>query len=118
MLRGPPRSALFPYTTLFRSAGRGGPPGFRERCHKDGKGGSYLRSEEHTSELQSLRQLVCRLLLEKRTSLEKQQLAMLQRELARAATKGDSKSIKRAFFLINAGPAGIPLFPHRAALQI
>src|SRR2546422_1118644 len=75
MIRRPPRSTLFPYTTLFRSnrrqarrsgrrAGRGG--------HVEGPdGGGELhgrqpRSEEHTSELQSRLQLVCRLLLEKK----------------------------------------------------
>src|ERR1039458_9969412 len=65
MIRRPPRSTLFPYTTLFRSQGR------TIVCawHKENvmKRYSYwvLRSEEHTSELQSLRHLVCRLLLEK-----------------------------------------------------
>src|SRR5689334_24413742 len=87
MLRPPPRSTLFPYTTLFRSsaqlrcagyfchcakvtktlgAGRGAPPRIM-------RGGVYLcfsvpagRSEEHTSELQSQFHLVCRLLLEKK----------------------------------------------------
>src|SRR5687767_15777893 len=93
MLRRPPRSTLFPYTTLFRS---GGDPGRRDthvvagRPHRDGRptqgqrllnprvspglwGRSrvmtptpHLRSEEHTSELQSLAYLVCRLLLEKK----------------------------------------------------
>src|SRR6266702_4181134 len=67
MRRLPPRSTLFPYTTLFRSAGNanglgGGNPG-------SGGGAVYLvagRSEEHTSELQSRGHLVCRLLLEKK----------------------------------------------------
>src|SRR5262245_63048741 len=72
MIRRPPRSTLFPYTTLFRSTrnldagaaaqsivrgGRCGPCAAAWRC---------ARSEEHTSELQSLRHLVCRLLLEKK----------------------------------------------------
>src|SRR5258705_1977444 len=88
MIRRPPRSTLFPYTTLFRSCW------FRTRvsgelcrtgqqpevimCHAEREPGRtrrepravaplrYLRSEEHTSELQSLRHLVCRLLLEKK----------------------------------------------------
>src|SRR5437899_4268903 len=74
MIRRPPRSTLFPYTTLFRSIAafvglqdrlveqmRVAAPGpFRRR---DGR---QRRSEEHTSELQSLRHLVCRLLLEKK----------------------------------------------------
>src|SRR3989449_4649160 len=69
MIRRPPRSTLFPYTTLFRSeslhqvtilfSDRGTPDGYR---HMNG----YSRSEEHTSELQSRLHLVCRLLLEKK----------------------------------------------------
>src|SRR5436853_5071011 len=67
MIRRPPRSTLFPYTTLFRSARHAVPcpprrDGWRARPTRCGDG----RSEEHTSELQSLRHLVCRLLLEKK----------------------------------------------------
>src|SRR2546423_7544465 len=73
MIRRPPRSTLFPYTTLFRSKpsrqGRGYPgqasrPGARMYTGVHVK--PLLRSEEHTSELQSLAYLVCRLLLEKK----------------------------------------------------
>src|SRR5579872_7554120 len=63
MIRRPPRSTLFPYTTLFRSlpgAPGGTAPAGRVRRHQRG------RSEEHTSELQSRPHLVCRLLLEKK----------------------------------------------------
>src|SRR5260370_22978679 len=93
MIRRPPRSTLFPYTTLFRSetARQGGVPrpalpeirgtigmivldlparrGWRTdrgRFRDDQSGRSLLRSEEHTSELQSHLNLVCRLLLEKK----------------------------------------------------
>src|SRR3712207_7368206 len=96
MIRRPPRSTLFPYTTLFRSEVPGGTGGAetelvlqdRERggrladlrgghdagghqCQDGGPGGGALpqscpRSEEHTSELQSRQYLVCRLLLEKK----------------------------------------------------
>src|SRR5437588_1002171 len=67
MIRRPPRSTLFPYTTLFRSVRQGSTdhlvehrgPGVRQRQH-------LSRSEEHTSELQSHSDLVCRLLLEKK----------------------------------------------------
>src|SRR2546425_6684469 len=75
MIRRPPRSTLFPYTTLFRSCFRwrrdrpkrpaapsSSPPGLR--C-------APPRSEEHTSELQSLAYLVCRLLLEKKKKTRK-----------------------------------------------
>src|SRR6266853_4507999 len=63
MIRRPPRSTLFPYTTLFRSAGPGCQPP-RSEPRPDGR--RAPRSEEHTSELQSQSNLVCRLLLEKK----------------------------------------------------
>src|SRR3712207_8034618 len=92
MIRRPPRSTLFPYTTLFRSAGElrrdecrnedleaggrrrllaGEPPGTHRSQkqpgeHASGGGRAQHRSEEHTSELQSRQYLVCRLLLEKK----------------------------------------------------
>src|SRR2546430_9213521 len=82
MIRRPPRSTLFPYTTLFRSPSQHDEPlnSIRsEHGHVDqGESdcdepqidglvpGPYLRSEEHTSELQSQSNLVCRLLLEKK----------------------------------------------------
>src|SRR6266581_5133045 len=61
MIRRPPRSTLFPYTTLFRSC----PPARRRRPWPS-RGAACPRSEEHTSELQSPVHLVCRLLLEKK----------------------------------------------------
>src|ERR1039457_7032427 len=64
MIRRPPRSTLFPYTTLFRSARR--PTGQLYRPRRRGCWYSLHRSEEHTSELQSPCNLVCRLLLEKK----------------------------------------------------
>src|SRR5437667_7664863 len=75
MLRPPPSSTLFPYTTLFRSSrAERGPPGFRtafrlapsRRQFPCASRTRSLRSEEHTSELQSHHDLVCRLLLEKK----------------------------------------------------
>src|SRR2546429_3248806 len=76
MIRRPPRSTLFPYTTLFRSVSRPGP---RPRSASWRRGGDesleqsahagidlHERSEEHTSELQSRLHIVCRLLLEKK----------------------------------------------------
>src|SRR5256885_3083586 len=65
MIRRPPRSTLFPYTTLFRSPGRGRCPGRRAPAAA-GRRARPQRSEEHTSELQSPCNLVCRLLLEKK----------------------------------------------------
>src|SRR5687767_15481720 len=99
MLRRPPRSTLFPYTTLFRSTAKAQPPGHPIRqtmltarssaeqsgpdIHTFPSGPTEcdqstclkllvgLRSEEHTSELQSLAYLVCRLLLEKKKNNKK-----------------------------------------------
>src|SRR5205809_2633869 len=78
MIRRPPRSTLFPYTTLFRSATSARS---RARCpHDSGRSLPFqrstksprTRSEEHTSELQSRLHLVCRLLLEKKKQYYKQ----------------------------------------------
>src|SRR5262245_64518118 len=67
MIRRPPRSTLFPYTTLFRSRACLQETRHRRAAGADEDIGSAIaRSEEHTSELQSLRHLVCRLLLEKK----------------------------------------------------
>src|SRR5258708_12298239 len=76
MIRRPPRSTLFPYTTLFRSSSRtdcrkrrlrrASPTCSRWSSSKVTKNASRNRSEEHTSELQSPDHLVCRLLLEKK----------------------------------------------------
>src|SRR5258708_27908217 len=88
MIRRPPRSTLFPYTTLFRSHRAGA-----ERCSRGDvrelqrlhvrKGsvheGAEARSEEHTSELQSPDHLVCRLLLEKK---KKNNIALVQHKTA------------------------------------
>src|SRR5256885_11076702 len=68
MIRRPPRSTLFPYTTLFRS------PLYallceRQQCFRARVSGKPWRSEEHTSELQSPCNLVCRLLLEKKNQI-------------------------------------------------
>src|SRR3712207_8750149 len=96
MIRRPPRSTLFPYTTLFRSAGLAPchplsfgealPPGNPGRFHPESPSRglpapachdpsvaaeSWTRSEEHTSELQSRQYLVCRLLLEKKNTHHK-----------------------------------------------
>src|SRR5438093_6662006 len=64
MIRRPPRSTLFPYTTLFRSPADAGARAGHE--HRPSDEPLRHRSEEHTSELQSLTNLVCRLLLEKK----------------------------------------------------
>src|SRR2546430_12655170 len=75
MIRRPPRSTLFPYTTLFRSVGhcrQFNPAGLSGGARPEARGGgaagprAWSRSEEHTSELQSQSNLVCRLLLGKK----------------------------------------------------
>src|SRR2546427_8786750 len=71
MIRRPPRSTLFPYTTLFRSAGSRQARPAQAAARSGASGVAYVpslnsRSEEHTSELQSQSNLVCRLLLEKK----------------------------------------------------
>src|SRR5438105_12914083 len=79
MIRRPPRSTLFPYTTLFRSRWfclreRTQPLGTKPECVLESivsQGARLSRSEEHTSELQSRVDLVCRLLLEKKKTKEK-----------------------------------------------
>src|SRR3712207_8629134 len=98
MIRRPPRSTLFPYTTLFRSKPFKWPPknsvNLPNRCETSGrvlcvdktkrklyyvKAGKIIktRSEEHTSELQSRQYLVCRLLLEKKHQIRPSRLALL-----------------------------------------
>src|SRR5947209_9451156 len=77
MIRRPPRSTLFPYTTLFRSgcvrhAIRMGGLSKLSRSRCPGPSSSRQRSEEHTSELQSRQYLVCRLLLEKKKKTQRQ----------------------------------------------
>src|SRR5260221_3779789 len=85
MIRRPPRSTLFPYTTLFRSdsrTGQGVGPARGDRLDHSRFARQLSRSEEHTSELQSHSDLVCRLLLEKKkTKHNPDRLYPLQRFL-------------------------------------
>src|ERR1035441_3595650 len=122
MIRRPPRSTLFPYTTLFRSVSL---DTFTFEIHMANaqQRVGISRSEEHTSELQSLRHLVCRLLLEKK---ERQ----CTRTAPQATTRGGPLHRWRAsrcvspvslmrqcsaafFFLMIGHPRTFPLFPHR-----
>src|SRR2546425_5517393 len=94
MIRRPPRSTLFPYTTLFRSPGRrvavprrdGGQPLHRPDLARPDRGRAAERSEEHTSELQSLAYLVCRLLLEKKKKKVKKIVDCLTTDVPYCAT--------------------------------
>src|SRR5437763_2731265 len=100
MIRRPPRSTLFPYTTLFRSP----PAGVAQRGHHPAVDGrpadgpvpgdqhpGLPRSEEHTSELQSPMYLVCRLLLEKKKNINKRVLK----------TRNNKKTIKPKTLVTN-----------------
>src|SRR5438034_2445635 len=94
MIRRPPRSTLFPYTTLFRSvrpligdAVHGGAGGQR-RGGRPGQERDGDRSEEHTSELQSHSDLVCRLLLEKK---KKKKQKHINEEMMKTETAWKSK---------------------------
>src|SRR5258707_3692018 len=99
MIRRPPRSTLFPYTTLFRSHGSPSParmadPVFDE-CRSPAASrhpGTHVcptvRSEEHTSELQSRQYLVCRLLLEKKKKHNYRQHTTIHRQSTRATNRG------------------------------
>src|SRR2546430_5928407 len=100
MIRRPPRSTLFPYTTLFRSQRERRTEHDRVACELRSGGHSrersfllYPRSEEHTSELQSQSNLVCRLLLEKKNQCVDdvlgQSRSRFTRERARGATTTD-----------------------------
>src|ERR1019366_7193056 len=124
MIRRPPRSTLFPYTTLFRSA-------FEFASLGSGGEGSpvfsgFTRSEEHTSELQSLTNLVCRLLLEKKKSERRAEQAL--NRLTCGPGPGDGAAVRAIgrdngfeihlnssniffFFLSTRRPPSPPLFP-------
>src|SRR5260370_32387963 len=85
MIRRPPRSPLFPYTTLFRSPGRVGEdlrtvPGAQAGAASR-RARTASRSEEHTSELQSHLNLVCRLLLEKKKKYKTSKRYSIQRPM-------------------------------------
>src|SRR6266571_1351816 len=111
MIRRPPRSTLFPYTTLFRSRRRPPSPsrrtGGRNRHAAD-------RSEEHTSELQSHVNLVCRLLLEKKknTKCSAACLNLNHGVCAKCPMARRPSSVLRVFFLMIRRPPRSTLFPY------
>src|SRR5471030_2429551 len=113
MIRRPPRSTLFPYTTLFRSKERPvvrmsatmNPPATRRSA----------RSEEHTSELQSLRHLVCRLLLEKKKKISKPCLDVgdaLRGQMMAVQIGRHQLVVIAFFFLMIRRPPRSTLFPY------
>src|SRR5258708_18473807 len=101
MIRRPPRSTLFPYTTLFRSravaadadhevrTARGNnPPRVDETDRNQQRAARAIRSEEHTSELQSPDHLVCRLLLEKKKTHQKTRYVTYSQHPLRGVSHG------------------------------
>src|SRR5215208_1069019 len=120
MIRRPPRSTLFPYTTLFRSARRPHPcddaGGRRDFCR------SVARSEEHTSELQSRGHLVCRLLLEKKKcfshAIQRGHFPKGLKSYVRNQSAWPSRWMRKAafvlevFFLMIRRPPRSTLFPY------
>src|ERR1017187_1474895 len=130
MIRRPPRSTLFPYTTLFRSEW-----GRRLLSRRPGMAtfgvGQALRSEEHTSELQSPMYLVCRLLLEKK-KVPSHSLPSLVFQTqfslcdgrpsfspngSNRVTTGTGRPVVSVFFLITRAPPKSPLFPYRTLFR-
>src|SRR5713226_2981370 len=114
MIRRPPRSTLFPYTTLFRSPAtrrRGPGPTSRPRLRRPGR--ARRRSEEHTSELQSPVQLVCRLLLEKKKikGTTAEILEQMQVTNMSGAERG-FEVVLVIFFLMIRRPPRSTLFPY------
>src|SRR6266496_1005702 len=104
MIRRPPRSTLFPYTTLFRS----GFPSTRTTGRStDRRGRRGTRSEEHTSELQSRRDLVCRLLLEKKKRVPKSSSASRCRS---ERSGGLPMDVKVMFFFFFNDPATTEIY--------
>src|ERR1035437_8136389 len=118
MIRRPPRSTLFPYTTLFRSKVEGKLQwDAAKKQFSNNREANQYRSEEHTSELQSRQYLVCRLLLEKNGC-----------EHARHVFRIDFQAIRRnnhlllapqdLFFFILGAPADISPFPPPVAIPV
>src|SRR6476620_4684745 len=124
MIRRPPRSTLFPYTTLFRSVAATG--GILLLHHRQAATRPRLdRSEEHTSELQSRQYLVCRLLLEKKKTYRWPQLRRQKTEVVRRPVRqGVNRQARplrvgvgqpaplRFFFLMIRRPPRSTLFPY------
>src|SRR5690554_7187975 len=81
MIRRPPRSTLFPYTTLFRSREENGDCFPDPHWDQEDSQPPRCRSEEHTSELQSRPHLVCRLLLEKKKNSHNEQFVVLELQI-------------------------------------
>src|SRR6202521_308992 len=130
MIRRPPRSTLFPYTTLFRS--NAFVPDV-STSREDDRCSCTGRSEEHTSELQSPQNLVCRLLLEKKKQRKQRldrrhtepvdgvhlSLPQLRHHGRRGVGQQDARrGLPRFFFSTDRAPAGVGPFSPRPPFQI
>src|SRR5258708_14476156 len=102
MIRRPPRSTLFPYTTLFRSSRH--PTGHRRPVDVQRLLGGRRRSEEHTSELQSPDHLVCRLLLEKHKARFAPASLIVMNAPCPALRAPNTKDAPRAYSIARAVP--------------
>src|ERR1019366_6828905 len=117
MIRRPPRSTLFPYTTLFRSY-----PGTSTQPNVSAVSASrwrnrYVRSEEHTSELQSLTNLVCRLLLEKNDKTWTMDSDYVIANITVPSITLLKLTGAPVFFLNSGPPRSSPLFPNPGLSQ-
>src|SRR6202043_2785852 len=116
MIRRPPRSTLFPYTTLFRSVGH---DRLEQLVDDRVRAGQLLpRSEEHTSELQSRENVVCRLLLEKKKDRSESRRGPrtahdVPAQSGAGLSLGPARPLRPLLiFLRNGGTPTPPLFPH------
>src|SRR5271154_5735199 len=119
MIRRPPRSTLFPYTTLFRSQQNGSRSSSGARRPR-GRAIISKRSEEHTSELQSHVNLVCRLLLEKKKeSVSKKRLRTRNQNGSKWSKRfAAKKCVVRFFFLKKRPPPKFTPLPQPASFRI
>src|SRR5246127_2558490 len=115
MIRRPPRSTLFPYTTLFRSLARQLPGAGSEVEDPVARPEPELRSEEHTSELQSQSNLVCRLLLEKKSRRRPSRSRRRRAHPRRGGWPGGSGT---PFFFKDRRPPEVTPLPPNPAFQL
>src|SRR3954465_11717655 len=126
MIRRPPRSTLFPYTTLFRSEHTSELQSHDNLVCRFWSSDVCSRSEEHTSELQSHDNIVCRLLLEKKTHALREAKLIAAAGFALAALQGPPQQLREpkekggplryVFFLLTNFPPEESLSPHPRAL--
>src|SRR5450432_972210 len=112
MIRPPPRSTLFPYTTLFRSVSLAPYPFRRDHLQISILARQVPRSEEHTSELQSRSDLVCRLLLEKKKHSSATPRGGRPTVSGSRWCSATARRVRTFFFLMTRRPPRSTLFPY------